>query len=343
MAADFEYHRRLGSGHFGEVWLVTDKGLNAVRALKIIPKDKIINSNNFFLEAQTLKAAEHPNIVRVEETGSFENGSIYVAMEYLRRGSVSDEAKGAPLPMTRAKQLMVDMLRGLAHAHRKNIVHRDIKPANILIGAVQEGKLSDFGLALNLSAPDALAVKDYAYIMHLAPEVERSQDYSRLSDIYAAGVTLYRLVNGDRSLASLPISEVRKRSRAGTYPDRSGYREYVPKKLRDVVNTALEVSPASRFPGAEEMRRALERVPIKVDWEERELTDGTRWRGRSSSYRYEVLRRGTALGWALVVLRAGAGGKLRVVSALSKASLAEDAARKASGRLLQDLTVGKTR
>jgi len=320
---------------------VTDRGLKSLRALKIIPKDKIANSTNFFSEAQTLKAAEHPNIVRAEETGLFADGSIYVAMEYLRRGSVADEASGAALPMTRAKQLMIDTLRGLAHAHGRNIIHRDIKPANILIGPANEGKLSDFGLALDLATPDALAVKDYAYIMHLAPEVERAQDCSRLSDIYAAGVTLYRLINGDRSLASLSISEVRGRTKAGMYPNRSEYRDYIPRKLKEVVNTALEVAPANRFAEADEMRRALERVTIKVNWDERELTDGTRWRGRSSSHRYEVLRKATALGWAVVVRKAKAGGKLRVVTALSKAALAEDAARRWSRGLLQDLSVGK--
>jgi serine/threonine protein kinase len=171
------------------------------------------------------QAAEHPNIVRVEETGLFDDGSVYVAMEYLRRGSVADEAKGAPLPMSRVKQLMIDMLRGLAHAHGKSIIHRDIKPANILVGPAQEGKLSDFGLALDLGSTDALAVKDYAYIMHLAPEIGKPEDYSCAADIYAAGVTLYRLIDGDRALPSLPIAEVRKRTKAGNYPSREEYRD----------------------------------------------------------------------------------------------------------------------
>jgi serine/threonine protein kinase len=341
MAGQFEYHKRLGSGHFGEVWLVTDKGLNTTRALKIIPKDKLVNKTNFFLEAQTLKAAEHPNIVRVEETGLFDNGSVYVAMEYLRRGSVADEVKGAPMPMSRAKQLMVDLLRGLAHAHGKGIIHRDIKPANLLIGPVLEGKLSDFGLALDLGSPDALAVKDYAYIMHLAPEVDKPEHYSAASDVYAAGVTLFRLINGDRSLAGLPLVEVRKLTKAGIYPDRSEYKEYVPKRLRDVVNKALEVAPAKRFAGADDMRRALEQVPLKVDWVERDIPDGTRWRGRASGYRFEVIRKKTSLGWAIVTRRARIEGDFRLVSGLSRASLSEDAARRFSRQLLQSLAVGK--
>ena len=340
MAGDFEFHKRLGSGHFGEVWLVTDKGLNTTRALKVIPKDKLVNQNNFFAEAQTLKAAEHPNIVRVEETGLFQDGSVYVAMEYLRRGSVADAAKGAPMSLSRVKALMVDTLRGLSHAHGKGIVHRDIKPANILIGATLEGKLSDFGLALDLGAPDSLAVKDYAYIMHLAPEIEKPEHYSPASDVYAAGVTLYRLVNGDRSLAGLPLAEVRKRTKAGTYPGRTEYKEYIPRRLREVINKALEVSPANRFAAADDMRRALERVPLRIDWEERDVQDGTRWRGRGAGYRYEVLRKKTSLGWAVVTRRGRLNGALRLVSALSRSALTEQEARKISSRLLQALAVG---
>ena len=245
--------------------------------------------------------------------------------------------------MSRAKQLMVDMLRGLAHAHSKGIIHRDIKPANILIGPALEGKLSDFGLALDLGSPDALAVKDYAYIMHLAPEIERPDDYSPASDVYAAGVTLYRLVNGDRPLTGLPLFEVRNRTKAGTYPNRADHRDYVPKNLRDVINKALELSPAKRFANADEMRRALERIPIRVEWEERAIADGTRWRGRAAGYRYEVLRKKTALGWAIVTRRAKAEGGLRLISALSHAALSEDQAFKISRRLLQRLSVGKTK
>ena len=103
MAAGFDYRKRLGVGYFGEVWLVTDTGLNADRALKLIPPNKVLNPRNFFHEAQVLKAVEHSNIVRVEETGTLRDGRIYVAMEYLANGSLDDEAKGSYVPLTRAK------------------------------------------------------------------------------------------------------------------------------------------------------------------------------------------------------------------------------------------------
>ncbi|RKY24578.1 MAG: hypothetical protein DRP62_03460, partial [Planctomycetota bacterium] len=210
MAANFDFIKRLGSGHFGEVWLAFDTGLNVKRAVKLIPRSKVLDPDNFFHEAQILKAAEHPNVVRVEETGEMSDGRIYVAMEYLPKGSIEDEAKGAYVDLTRAKRIMIDALRGLEHAHSQGIVHRDIKPANILISHNSEGKLSDFGLAIPRGFDlKKLGTKDYAYILHIAPEVHQRKKYSIASDIYACGATLYRLVNGDRYLPSLSPAEVK--------------------------------------------------------------------------------------------------------------------------------------
>ena len=108
MAASFDFIKRLGSGHFGEVWLANDTGLNSKCALKCIPPDKIINQDNFFQEAQILKQTEHPNIVKVLETGIFPDARIYIAMEFLKKGSLEDEASGSYVHMTRAKKIMQD-------------------------------------------------------------------------------------------------------------------------------------------------------------------------------------------------------------------------------------------
>jgi serine/threonine protein kinase len=343
MSAGFDFKKRLGAGHFGEVWHSTDLGLNVECALKCIPQDKVINKKNFYQEAQTLKAAEHPNIVRVNETGQLADGRIYVSMEFLANGSLEDEARGGCVPLRRAKRIMCDVLRGLEYAHEKGIVHRDIKPANILIGNNLEGKLSDFGLALpDLKGLDLSAVKGYQYLLHLAPEVSTFSDHDALADVYAAGVTLYRLVNGDSYLPVLKPMDAVRMARAGAYPNRDHYRGFVPATLKKVINKAMAVDPKDRYQTAEDMRRALEAVPIAMDWEENNLLHGKKWSGSDGDRDLEVTRTKMANGeWELEVKKASTGKALRRDNAMCKSGMNEKQAMREAYRVLQRFVSGK--
>uniref|UniRef100_Q01T23 Serine/threonine protein kinase n=1 Tax=Solibacter usitatus (strain Ellin6076) TaxID=234267 RepID=Q01T23_SOLUE len=343
MAAGFERLERLGSGHFGEVWLARDTGLDVLRALKIIPKDRLINPSNFFQEAQALKIAEHPNVVHVEETGLSVDGSVYVAMEYLPKGSLEDEAKGSYIPLTRVKKLIGDMLRGLDHAHHKGILHRDIKPANILVGDAGEGKLSDFGLALPAGIdPAKLGIKDYKYVLHLAPEVSAGDPYSVVADVYACGVTMYRLANGD-SFFEVPLgADILDLAAAGKFPDRSRYREFIPKPWRVLINRAMNVDPCSRFQTAEELRHALEGVKAFMNWQERALPNGIRWSAGHDLRCFEVTRQRVGGDEWLVELKKGKSkNSLRRVGSLCSVIHGASAARRASARILQDYVLGR--
>lgn len=342
MTVSFDFKKRLGSGYFGEVWHAIDTGLNAECALKCIPKDKVINQANFFQEAQVLKAAEHANIVSVKDTGELTDGRIYVAMEYLRKGSLEDEASGGYIKLSRAKQLMIDLLRGLQYAHSKDIVHRDIKPANILIGNGNEGKLSDFGLALpEISKLDLTSVKQYQYILHLAPEVSKFSDYTYLSDIYACGVTFYRLVNGDSYLPSVPPSVARTMALAGDFPDRTKYRSFIPRNFRQVINTAMNVDPAKRYKTAEEMRRAIEKLVVCIDWNEDIMPKGMRWTGKNNKC-YEILIQGSSpKEWSMEVKKGKTASTLRRDNGLCIETAKKSGVEKEASKLLQDLVLGK--
>lgn len=345
MAVNFDFKERLGAGHFGEVWRAIDTGLAAVRAVKLIPRANVLNPQNFFHEAQILQAVEHPNIVRVKETGEMSDGRIYVAMEFLPKGSLEDEAKGAYVDLSRAKRLMVDVLRGLQNAHDRGVIHRDIKPANILIGDASEGKLSDFGLAIPMGLNlKNLGVKDYAYILHLPPEIHRGQQHDELSDIYACGVTLYRLVNGDSYIPALPAVEIRDRSIAGSFPDRRSYRDFVPRPLRTLINKSLHVDPGKRFQSAEEMRHALEQIMVEMNWNESMLTDGMQWTSGWNNRCYQITRKLDKDKKGSVTVRKGKNRKsLRIISALSKEGLTRRQAEQHARRLLQDYVLGRLR
>lgn len=344
MTVSFDFKKRLGSGYFGEVWHAIDTGLNAECALKCIPKDKVINQDNFFQEAQVLKAAEHANIVQVKDTGELSDGRIYVAMEYLKYGSLEDEARGGIIKLSRARQIMIDLLRGLQYAHSQKIVHRDIKPANILIGDAREGKLSDFGLALpEFSKLNLSSVKQYQYMLHLAPEVAAFTDYDFLSDIYSCGVTFYRLVNGDSYLPSVTPSMARTMAQSGHFPDRNKYRAFIPKSFRQVINTALNVDPLARYQSAEEMRRAIERLVAYIDWEEDIVSGGIRWRGESNRAHEVLLYEDvSSKTWGVEIKKGQTYSSLRRVTAQCKSGLKHAQAFNFASKTMQNYVTGKT-
>lgn len=345
MAASFDFQRRLGAGHFGEVWMAVDTGLNATRAVKLIPPLKVLNPKNIFHEAQILKGAEHPNVVRVEETGTLADGRIYLAMEYLPKGSLEDEAKGAYVDLTRAQRIMVDALRGLQHAHERGILHRDIKPANILIGDNGVGKLSDFGLAvpkgINLKT---LGVKDYGYVLHLAPEVHAGGNNSVLSDIYSVGVTLYRLVNGDSYLPLIDPVDIPQACMDGKYPDRTKYRAFIPRALKVLINRATDIDQAKRYQSAEAMRHALEQITIQMNWKEQLLPNGTRWTSGWNARCYEVTLSHDSLNeWTVTTKRGQSRKNLRKISSLCQAGLSRSVAEKITRKILQDHVSGRAK
>ena len=344
MAVSFDFRRRIGAGHFGEVWEAVDTGLDCIVALKCIPTSKIVNQANFFQEAQVLKATEHPNIVKVNETGTFTDGRVYVSMEFLKKGSLEDEAQGAPVPLPRVKRLMIDVLRGLGHAHEKGIVHRDIKPANIMIGNTGEGKLSDFGLALpDLAGLDLTQLKQYHYFLHLAPEVRLIKDYTYLCDIYACGVTMYRIVNGDTYLPHLPPAEAQTLARKGLFPPRDKYRDFVPEGFRMLINKALSVNPSDRFHSADEMRHALERFRLEVGWTESVSPKKIVWDGVDGQGRkIQVIRAEQPNGhWSISVRRSTRTGGMRSIGDVSRSGMRGQDAAKRTRRILQDFVLGR--
>ena len=193
MAIKFTKRKELESGAFGVVWLVTDDGLGVDRALKVISLAGCASPDETLTEARIMAQLSHPNIVKVHEVGMLDADRLYICMDYEPGGSVADRLGDSWLPITQAVALACDSLRGLAHAHQNGVTHGDIKPANILIGARAEGKLSDFGLARGMGmVPPA----DKVYLTHAAPEVFNGVDPDDLTDVYAAGVTLYRMLNG---------------------------------------------------------------------------------------------------------------------------------------------------
>jgi serine/threonine protein kinase len=331
----------LGAGFFGEVWLAHDQALGLDCAVKFVPDSKVTNPSNFFNEPKLLAELVHSNIVKVMAAGRMSSGELYVQMEFLENGSLEDQLTRGPVTLTNAVSWVCDSLRGLGFAHEKGYVHADIKPGNILLGDDRIAKLSDFGLAGKLAAITSTSPPKYAYLMHLAPEMLNNRRASVAGDIYAMGMTIYRLINGDSFLPTLPDPlDLRDSIRDGEYPDRSRYRLYVPTSLRRVVNRALDVDPHARFQSAVDFRHALEKVLIQTDFEETYASNTTTWIGTGSEREWRIHVEELRNGGARVGTSSSVRGRVQNHPKLSRRFSSLPMAEKHIAKLLQNIVQG---
>lgn len=238
------------------------EALAVERAVKLIPKHRIADSNKFHSEAQILQDLRHDNIVSVHDAGITDD-FVYLAMEYLPDGSLMSISNDTLLPTRKTLSFVCETSYGLEYAHNKGFVHRDIKPGNILIGSNGTAKLSDFGLASKLT--DTGTATASGYPAHRAPEMIRSNESTTQSDIYGMGVCLYRLLNGDSFLPSYG-DQLEQQILAGKFPNRARYQPFIPRSLRTVVNRALSVNPTERQKDVSEFRYQVQNCKVFFDW-----------------------------------------------------------------------------
>lgn len=259
--------KRLGAGHFGEVWLELDEALARFCATKYLDPSRLTPGVDAYAEAQTMVTAQHENVVTVYSADLVGAGPA-IRMEYLSEGSVEDKFKGEPLPVAEAVRLLEHTCRGIEHLHIEGLLHRDIKPANLLLTTDNNVKVSDFGLSCKIV--DAASATSLAYLSHLPPEAIAAGTgiTDEPGDVYAAGVTAYRLINGDALLSkALPSgTNVRSLILHGQYPDRKQWLSHVHKKLQTAVLKAMAPDPTKRFSSAADFRRALEQARPRVSW-----------------------------------------------------------------------------
>ena len=272
----------LGSGYFGEVWLEHDDGLDRLCAAKHLNPTRLAPGVDANAEAQAMMIAQHDNVVSVF-SADMVAGAPVIRMEYLSEGSVAGRYKGGPVPVRDAVQIMEEACRGVEHLHARGLLHRDIKPGNLLLTEAGSVKVSDFGLSCQQGA--TTGIPPWNYTIHLPPEaVSGGVGITTVEgDVYALGVTTYRLLNGDSALvgARVPASRLSAAIIAGHYPDRSHWEPYIQPALRRVVRRALHIDPAKRYATAATFRHALERVRPAVSWWPYVAATGRAWQGAS--------------------------------------------------------------
>lgn len=285
--------RPIGQGGMGMVYaayLVTEDFQRQV-ALKLV-KPSLASSDllrRFRMERQLLASLDHPNIARLLDAGTTNEGAPYLVMEYVEGLPMGRYCESRNLSIAERLRLFVTVCDAVQYAHQNLIIHRDIKPSNILVSSEGVPKLLDFGIAklirdeedgaedLQLTAPDSRPMSPH----YASPEQARGETITTASDVYSLGVLLYELLTGrlpyeftSRSAAQIEKTICETHPMPPSQIEFKGTRSESEEKLRRrlrgdldmILLMALRKEPLRRYSSvqqfAEDIRRHLNGLPV---------------------------------------------------------------------------------
>ena len=260
----------------GEVYKAHDARLQRDVALKILPASFTHDSDRlrrFELEARSVAALNHPNIVAVFDVGtaSLEGGDVhYIVSELLDGETLRQRIPAAGMPAKRAIELAVQLANGLAAAHEQGIVHRDLKPENLFVTRNGRLKILDFGLAklqkteqtetvTGATATGTRAGHVLGTVGYMSPEQVKGEPADQRSDIFSFGSILYEMLSGARAFKKGTGAETMT-AILNEEPSEFSPKIAIAPALDRIVRHCMEKQPAQRFQSVHDIAFDLESV-----------------------------------------------------------------------------------
>ncbi len=273
----YEIRSALGAGGMGEVYRACDTRLGRDVAIKILPESFARDSDRlhrFELEARTVAALNHPNILALFDIGTHD-GSPYIVSELLEGQTLRQRLEEGPLPARRAVEFALQASQGLAAAHEKGVVHRDVKPENIFLTKDGRVKILDFGLA-KLARPEGAASGSdsptlggatqtaagmvMGTVGYMSPEQVRGKTIDLRSDIFSFGAVVYEMLAGKRAFQGETSADTLTAILQQDPPELTQSGLQVSPALDRIVRRCLEKEASDRFQGARDLGYALDAV-----------------------------------------------------------------------------------
>ena len=267
----YKLQRRIGFGSFGEVWLAIDNAVAHDYAIKILKPGVPVHER--LREAHIGHSLTHNNLVRVHQADVVSLGGhdlVIIAMDFMRDGAITRLANPSGfLPLPEVIRIGTDILRGLEYLHGQNVFHNDVKPENVLIGPQSQGMLTDYGI-VGISADGSPVPPPNSYKIHTAPEVVNNNGITAQTDVFQAGMTLFRMLVGLGSLRDKFTKMGEKQYYQAICDAKlvtaSDFPPYVPARLKRIVLKAISPNVGDRYASALEMRRDLEKLNYSGYW-----------------------------------------------------------------------------
>ncbi|HUP25139.1 MAG TPA: protein kinase [Thermoanaerobaculia bacterium] len=265
-----------GKGGMGEVYRARDSRLDREVAVKVLPAELVDTENlreRLHREARSASQLSHPHVCTVFDVGHVD-GLDYLVMEYLEGETLWDRLRRGPMELDEALRSGAQIARGIAAAHRRNLVHRDLKPGNVMLtrgGA----KVLDFGLAKATDRPGALTsdtqgatpppqlTRTGAWVgtpHYMSPEQISGDPADARSDVFALGVVLYEMVTGRQPFGGANAAELIA-SVVSSQP--KALRVHQPRaspRLQWVISRCLEKDPEERWQDSHDLALELEAI-----------------------------------------------------------------------------------
>ena len=244
----------------GMVYLAHDPDLKRDVAVKVMAGSSsgdLKLRERFEREARAVATLHHPNIVTVHDLGYDENGSPFIAMEFLEGSDLQELAQARSLSLGDKLEILVQVCGGLAHAHQKGIVHRDVKPANIFVLKDGTAKIMDFGVARWMQTQKTQSGLVVGTAGYISPEQLRGKPVDGRADIFSLGVVLFEILTqqvlfpGD-TIETIFFKTLGRETPTLVAPDG---RELP--ALQVVLKRALAKEVEARYRTAEEMKQGL--------------------------------------------------------------------------------------
>ncbi len=268
--------KKIDAGGMAEIFIARAQAVGGIE--KTVAIKRVLPSltrnrrfvNMFLDEARLSMVLTHANIVQVFDVGRADD-TYYIVMEYvdgsnMRRLFQRMSEKGYRMPIELAAFLMMEVCKGLAHAHEQRgsdgkplgIVHRDISPPNILISKAGEVKITDFGLA---KAVTQLEVTDPGIVKgkfsYLSPEAANGKTVDHRADVFAVGILLWEILANRRLFLGKSDMETVELIRKAEVPSLSLFNKDVSEEFSGIVEKALARDVKARFHSARDFGDAL--------------------------------------------------------------------------------------
>ena len=262
LADRYRIEGELGHGGHAVVYRAWNLKLGRPEALKVLAPRRGDDEDfrpRFMQEVRLAAGLEHPSIVKVYDFGET-GGTCWYSMQLVDGETLAGRLRHeGTVDEREAARIALPLLDALAYSHARGIVHRDLKPENVILDAERRPYLMDFGIA---KSAGSLVKTQTGFLMgtpaYVSPEQAQARPLDGRTDLYALGVTLYRIVSGRYPFeAPDPLGAVILRL---TQPPRPLAEVFpgVDPAFASIVMRALERDPAARWPRARTMREAFE-------------------------------------------------------------------------------------